>query len=182
MTVEVAQQLANESRGHSLKTIAVVMDASEAELQQIVDEVAPDYLQLHGKELPQQVSKEATRDTPIIKAVSWSGRGEERELARIWASDDRLVAYLVDAYAPVEGGGTGRRAAWHLLESVPDELASHPIILAGGLTPASVHHGIISTCAVAVDTASGVETAPGVKNASAMQAFVNTAQAAFEQK
>jgi phosphoribosylanthranilate isomerase len=84
-------------------------------------------------------------------------------------------AVLIDAHVPGQHGGTGRTAPWGLLaEFKPPE----PLILAGGLTPDNVAEAIYLVRPYAVDVASGVESAPGRKDAEKMRRFIGTAHEA----
>ena len=85
------------------------------------------------------------------------------------------AAVLVDAYVPGQHGGTGRTSPWPLLaEFRPPE----PLILAGGLTPENVAEAIARVRPYAVDVASGVESAPGRKDAEKMRRFIGNAREA----
>lgn len=82
-------------------------------------------------------------------------------------------ALLVDASVPGIYGGSGVTADW----SAAAELAKQiPLLLAGGLTPENVAEAIARVQPWGVDTASGVESAPGVKDPAKMQAFVKAAR------
>ncbi len=84
-------------------------------------------------------------------------------------------AVLIDSHVPGQHGGTGVRAPWHLLaEFKPPE----PLILAGGLTPDNVAEAIRLVRPYAVDVASGVESAPGVKDPEKMRRFIGNAHEA----
>jgi phosphoribosylanthranilate isomerase len=85
----------------------------------------------------------------------------------------RPAAVLVDGYAPGQLGGTGQTAPWHLLVGLD---LGVPLILAGGLTPENVADAIRLVRPFAVDVASGVESAPGIKDAGKMRAFVQAAR------
>lgn len=187
-----AEALLARARSLGLQIVAVVMDMVPAELQSLVERFQPDFVQLHGSESPSMLDYCGGID--VIKAVSWSGRVAERELAAAWSQHAQaslanpqttqttqsvLRAFLVDAYAPAEGGGTGRQARWDLLLPRPTELRSLPLILAGGLNAENVADAIVATQADAVDTASGVEDSPGLKNPEMLTAFASKAAAAF---
>ena len=174
-------QLAHEL---GLKTVAVLMNPKRQELDRICSNVKPDFIQLHGAESPSTANECA--GIPVVKAISWSGRREEADLAEAWREavsseqlESSLAAFLVDAYAPVEGGGTGRMARWDLVHPRPPVLAGVPLILAGGLKPANVAEAIGATLAEGVDTASGVEIEPGKKDLDACKVFASNAVAAL---
>jgi len=85
------------------------------------------------------------------------------------------AALLLDGHAPGQHGGTGQTAPWHLLESFRPGI---PIILAGGLTPDNVAEAVRIVRPYGVDTASGVESAPGRKDADKMRRFLANAREA----
>lgn len=180
-----ARTLRDCAKSIGLQVVVVVMDLDTQSLSQVMIDVEPDVLQLHGHERPESLPGNLISGTaqrmPIVKALSWTGRKEEVELARVWleACGDRL-AFLVDAYAPGVGGGTGRTARWDLLWPRPEPLDEVPLLLAGGLKPDNVAAGILETHCAGVDTASGVESAPGVKDHRLMTEFVTAARAALE--
>ena len=86
-----------------------------------------------------------------------------------------LAAVLVDAFVPGEVGGTGHRAPWDLLAGFDPGVA---VILAGGLTPDNVAEAIRTVRPAGVDVASGVESAPGVKDPGKVRAFIQAAREA----
>lgn len=193
-----AFELAARAKQLGLATVAVLMDPSPEDLSEIVACDAWDYLQLHGHESPQLLKH--ANGIPIIKALSWTGQQAEHSLAKVWRSategsseplqaeprrcdqelgTSRLAALLVDAYAPGVGGGTGRTARWDLLRPRPVELQGLPLVLAGGLTPTNVGQAIVQSSCDAVDTASGVESSPGVKSPEAVRLLAMEADRAL---
>jgi len=80
------------------------------------------------------------------------------------------AAILVDAHVPGQYGGTGQTAPWNLLADFKPDV---PLILAGGLTPENVAEAIRIVKPYAVDVASGVESAPGKKDADKMRRFID---------
>lgn len=172
--------LSRRAQELGLLRVAVVMDPSAKQLDEILSAAEFDIVQLHGSELP-ELLKSVASALPVIKAISWSGRESEMKLAEAWSCEPKLVAYLVDAYAPEQGGGTGKVARWDLLTPRPEALRTRPLILAGGITPANVADAVAATEPDGVDTASGVESAPGVKNSEKVVAFALGARNALGQ-
>jgi phosphoribosylanthranilate isomerase len=86
-----------------------------------------------------------------------------------------VAAVLLDAHVAGQYGGTGRTAPWHLLA---DFRLGVPVILAGGLTPDNVAEAVRLVRPYAVDVASGVELAPGRKDAEKVRRFIDSARAA----
>ncbi|MDQ2094560.1 phosphoribosylanthranilate isomerase [Rhodalgimonas zhirmunskyi] len=157
-----------------LAKVGLVVDADDATLDAILDEVPLDMLQLHGHESVERVRWVRARyGLPVMKAVGVSEAADLDALARYAAVADQI---LVDAKPPkgaILPGGNGVPFDWTLLDG--REWAT-PWMLAGGLTPQNVTEAIKRTGAVQVDTASGVETAPGVKDADLIRAFVEAAE------
>ncbi len=161
-----------------LKVAAVVMNMPRDDLARLLDNVPLDFLQLHGDERPELLDA-LDSEAPVIKALSWSGRESEQQLAADWEGVPRLAAFLVDAFAPGVGGGTGKTVRWDLLWPRPPALTRLPLILAGGLKPENVAEAISVAQPHGVDTASGVESQPGIKDAALVHAFTSNAQAAL---
>lgn len=186
--IDVAKQFCLRAAELELYSVVVLRDAEEPLLKTVADEIRPDAIQLHGSERPETL--DACGDCGVIKALSWSGRDEELRLAESWCTylqenegaSQQFRAFLVDAYAPVEGGGTGKQARWDLLQPRPDVFADYPLILAGGLNPNTVYDGILETRCDGVDTASGVELEPGIKSEILMQQFGLAANHGFARK
>ena len=173
VTPETARALALAAPEGMCK-VALVVDAEDAVLDAIVAEVPLDMLQLHGHESPARVAEVKARyGLPVMKVI---GVADEADLAPLL--DYQLVAdqILIDAKAPkgaVLPGGNGLTFDWRLLVG---RKWLKPWMLAGGLTPDNVGRAIQLTGARQVDVASGVESAPGVKDASRIAAFVEAAQ------
>jgi phosphoribosylanthranilate isomerase len=153
--------------------VALVVDADDAALEAILAVVPVDMLQLHGHEPPARVAEVRARfGLPVMKAV---GVAEPGDLAAI--TEYALVAdqILVDARPPkgsVLPGGNGLTFDWRLLVG---RKWLRPWMLAGGLAPDNVAQAARLTGARQVDVASGVESAPGVKDAGLIAAFVQAA-------
>jgi phosphoribosylanthranilate isomerase len=173
VTVDAARALALAAP-EGLCKVALVVDADDATLDGIVDGVPLDMLQLHGHETPARVAEVKARyGLPVMKAI---GVADEADLAALL--DYSLVAdqILIDAKPPKDAvlpGGNGLTFDWRLLVG---RKWLKPWMLAGGLTPDNVARAVQLTGARQVDVASGVESAPGVKDAARIAAFVQAAQ------
>ncbi len=88
----------------------------------------------------------------------------------------RTDAFLLDAYAKSGRGGTGEKINWEL--AVEAQKFGKPIFLAGGLTPENVGDAVKQARPFAVDVSSGVESAPGKKDAAKVRAFITAVRAA----
>jgi phosphoribosylanthranilate isomerase len=145
----------------------------EPDLDQIaatVDLGVLDALQLHGVTDPDFVEDTMSYGLPVILALAMGPDGPTQDPGRF---PTRWM--LLDTHVPGAFGGTGRTFDWAAFSRVA---AAHPdrrFLLAGGLTPENVRAAIRATAPHlhAVDTASGVESSPGVKDAGRMRAFVD---------
>jgi phosphoribosylanthranilate isomerase len=88
---------------------------------------------------------------------------------------------LIDAARGGQYGGTGATLDWTQVAAQRPQLGGMPLVLAGGLTPDNVACAIAQLRPWAVDVASGVESAPGVKSAELVQMFVDAARGALRQ-
>ena len=118
-------------------------------------------VQLHGPRRPPL--EEVMKALPLIVAVGVSETFKPEDIGRMAAA-----GYLLDAHDPDLRGGTGKTFDWNLGRKAKKV---GPIILAGGLTPENVGEAIRKVRPYAVDVASGVESAPGVKDAGKLKAF-----------
>lgn len=150
--------------------VALTVNADDATLDAINDTVPLDMLQLHGSESPQRVAEIRARyGLPVMKAV---GIGDEADLSKIEDYGRVADQLLIDAKPPkgaVLPGGNGLAFDWKLVKR---KYWPCPWMLAGGLTPDNVALAVEMTGARQVDVASGVESAPGVKDATLINAFV----------
>jgi phosphoribosylanthranilate isomerase len=142
----------------------VFVNAHLDEVAASADALGLTLLQLHGDEGPAYCAEAARRTgCKVIKAARVRGPADVRAL-HAFATD----FHLLDAYAPDRPGGTGETFAWELAAEHPRD---RPVILSGGLTPENVGAAIAAVAPFAVDVASGVESAPGVKDHRLMAAF-----------
>lgn len=154
--------------------VALVVNADNALLDAITDTAPIDMIQLHGGETPERVTEVRLRyGLPVIKVVGVADVEDLPQLAQFGKVADQL---LVDAKPPknaVLPGGNGLTFDWRLIAGRRWPV---PWMLAGGLTPENVAEAIAMTGARQVDVASGVESAPGLKDPEKMRAFVRAAQ------
>lgn len=154
--------------------VALTVNADDAELDALIDAVPLDMLQLHGSESPARVAEVKSRyGLPVMKAI---GVADQADLAQIDIYSDVADQLLIDAKPPKGAdlpGGNGLAFDWRLLAA--RKYWRKPWMLAGGLTPDNVAEAIRMTGARQVDVSSGVESAPGQKDAGKIAAFVSAA-------
>ncbi|WP_022696695.1 phosphoribosylanthranilate isomerase [Euryhalocaulis caribicus] len=168
VSLERGAELARQARDEGLKTVAVLVNPNDAALTAIAAADAFDAIQLHGDEPPSRALQAGRlTGTAVIKVLTGGSAAAEA-----YASVD---GFLFDA--PVKPGerrgGHGRAFDWDALDTSG---VDKPWFLAGGLNPDNVAEAISRTGAPAVDVSSGVEDAPGVKNADLMRWFVDAAR------
>ncbi len=170
-----ARALGQQVHGRAQK-VALTVDADDALLDHVVETLRPDLLQLHGKEKSERVMAIKRRfGLPVMKAIAVETKSDLAEVARYATAADRL---LFDARAPrtaTRPGGLGRPFDWSLLRQVDPGV---PFMLSGGLDAANVGEALRITAAPGVDVSSGVERAPGEKDADKIRSFVRAAREA----
>jgi len=174
--LEEARVLAAVARG-KIGTVAVLVDPDDALVDGVVERVRPDFLQLHGSETPERVTAIRTRaGLPVMKAIAVAEACDVADAGKYAASADFI---LFDAKASPDAllpGGNGVPFNWDALKGIKP-----PFALSGGLTPDTVGEAIRLTGASLVDVSSGVERAPGEKDAELVRRFVRAAKGAAPQ-
>jgi phosphoribosylanthranilate isomerase len=171
-----ARALGDRARGRA-KLVALTVDAGDDALQGVVEALRPDMMQLHGKETPARVAAIAARFAVATMKAVGVATAADLAAARDYAGiADRI---LFDAKPPKDAklpGGNGRAFDWRLLAGAGRE---PPYLLSGGLDADNVAEAIALSGATGVDVSSGVEGAPGVKDAAKIAAFIARARTAF---
>lgn len=150
-----------------VKTVAVCVNPRPAEVTRYLGFV--DCIQFHGEESPQDCAQAGVR---ALKAFRLH---PDFVAEQVLAYPGR--ACLVDAYVPDTRGGSGKTCDWAAARRV--RALGKPVILAGGLTPENVSEAIAAVEPSAVDTAGGVESAPGRKDHDKLREFIRNAKAAL---
>ena len=167
-----AGRLAERARGKA-KIVAVTVNADSDTLDEIVDQLSPDMLQLHGSESPERVlTVKAVYGLPVIKAFSVREADDLKKIEPYIGIADR---FLFDAKPPAGSelpGGNGVSFDWNLMHLLD---GSVDYMLSGGLNKDNLAEAIELTGAPGIDTSSGVESAPGVKDLGLMEAFFEAA-------
>ena len=151
-----------------VQAVALFRNAPPDEVRRAIEELQPDLLQFHGDESPEHCG---SFGRPYLRAVPMKHGADLAEWERRFAG---ATALLLDAHGAGEAGGQGRAFDW---SAIP---ASRPYVLAGGLTPENVGAAVRSVRPYAVDVSSGIEQAPGVKDATKMRRFIEEVRKADE--
>jgi phosphoribosylanthranilate isomerase len=171
--VEAARALGERVNGRA-KKVALSVDATDAELDRVVEALKPDMLQLHGEETPERVATVRSRfHLPVMKALPIEGRADLSPI-RLY---EKIADWLLfdgratrDATRP---GGLGKTFDWTVLQNLDLQV---PFMLSGGLDASNVSEALRITHAPAVDVSSGVERAPGEKDPDKIRAFIRAAR------
>ena len=143
-----------------IKLVGVFVNSSVDEIKDILQTCSLDLAQLHGDETPEIFAQLAPHAFRAFRGIPESNAGYER---------DKAPAMLIDAAVKGVYGVSGVTADW----TAAAELAKkYPLLLAGGLTPENVADAVRQVQPWGVDVASGVESAPGEKDAWKMSAFI----------
>jgi len=153
------------------KIVGVFVNPELEEIQAITNKVDLDIIQLHGDEDPEFVKKVSLGVyRPVWKAIAVKSPKDIAHLD-VWGAE----AILLDAPTPGRGGA-GATFDWQLAREARERFPRLTIVLAGGLTPENVGAAIQQVQPYAVDVASGVETAPGIKDPDKLAAFIGAAR------
>ncbi len=180
LDVDRARELARYSRARGkARVVALLVDPSDRFVEEVVDQVSPDVLQLHGSETIDRVRAiRRVSDRAIWKAVSVAKAGDVTAARPFYEPGEVADVLLFDAKAPPESvlpGGNGLAFDWQILKPLQGQM---PFALAGGLTPGNVAAAISLTRAAIVDVSSGVERSPGVKDPELIRHFLLEAKRA----
>jgi phosphoribosylanthranilate isomerase len=155
--------------------VGLFVDAADGPIAEAVAAADLDILQLHGEETPERTAQLRGRfGLPVWKVIPVASADDVRRAAAYREAADLI---LFDAKTPkgTLPGGMGLSFDWSLLAA---DKGSLPWGLAGGLTPGNVAAAIAATGAPLVDTSSGVESTPGIKDAVKIAAFCTAARSA----
>lgn len=151
-----------------VSAVVLTHDLPAGRVAEIVDSVRPDLIQFHGSEDAAFCESFGVRYT---KAVGMAGDVDVSELV---AAHPRARGFVLDGHPPGAQGGQGRTFDW---SRIPRDLG-RPVILAGGLKAENVADAIRAVRPWSVDLASGVESSPGIKDATKLRAFFAAVHAA----
>lgn len=155
--------------------VALMVDPETDFLDALTTQVPLDMLQLHGHESPERVTDIKSRyGLPVMKALGVAAPEDMPQIDIYARVADQL---LIDAKPPKGAdrpGGNALAFDWGLIAGRRWPV---PWMLAGGLTPANVAEAVQRTGARQLDVSTGVEIAPGLKDAALINAFVTAARA-----
>jgi len=170
VTVPKVKQLINDIPPF-VDLVAVVVNPSQGEIQNILDELPIQYLQFHGNESLDFCEQ---FNFPFIKSIPASTRERVEHSLKQYPSS---TAILLDTPSTHFHGGTGKTFNWSI---IPQHL-EHSFILAGGLDENNIVNALELIQPFAVDVCSGIELSHGLKDKTKMSTFVNTVRNYDEQ-
>ena len=165
-------ELISLARGR-VETCVVLVNPDNTLVAQVAA-LGPDWIQLHGPETPHRV--EAIRDEAgiaILKVCHIGGLEDVTAVAGFAECADRLMLEAKPPKDATRPGGLGVTFDWSLLKALDPGIG---FMLSGGLTPDNVAEAIKAARPMGVDVSSGVESAPGVKDAARIRAFITNAR------
>lgn len=168
-----AEPWAEPLREH-VKVVGVFVNPSLAMLREIISMGVMDVIQLHGDEDGRRVARVMDLGLPVIKALQVRGSESLQYIKTL-----PCETILLDAYCPGLYGGEGKTFPWELAIEAQRIFPSKSFILAGGLTPDNVGLAVGQVRPIGVDVASGVESAPGVKDLDLVRRFITEAKRAY---
>lgn len=184
-SIDIAQALKIKTAMSDRDTalVGLFVKHSLIEVKSVCNELDLKIVQLHGDEPPEFLA-ELVQSFPELKIIR-AFRAKEPDLSPLTdfltecdQCGKRPDYVLIDAYSPQAYGGTGHVAPWEMIHDQYREREWPPLILAGGLTPQNVAEAIQTVKPFGVDTASGVENAPGIKSQDMVKEFLIEAEKA----
>ena len=152
-----------------VEIVGVFVNPTLDEVAGAAESIGLTHVQLHGDEGPSFCTAVAQRTgVQVIKALRIGSKADMRDAERF-----HTAFHLLDADAGSAYGGTGRTWNWDLIGARRSKI---PVLLSGGLDPDNVAEAIAAVQPWGVDVASGVESAPGIKDPAKVEAFIAAAQ------
>jgi phosphoribosylanthranilate isomerase len=150
-----------------VERVGLFVNAERDDVLRIMESGDVDFAQFHGDETVEDLAFYAERGVPFFKAIRVAGAESLAGMETF--STDRFV---LDAYSSGGYGGTGETFDWELARKAVTDHPEFKIMLSGGLVPENVAAAVATVRPWAVDVASGVESAPGVKDVPRVGEFV----------
>tara|TARA_R110002111_G_scaffold262875_1_gene342491 strand:- start:34534 stop:35193 length:660 start_codon:yes stop_codon:yes gene_type:complete len=181
VNLAAAAEIKSAVSSREITVVGLFVKHSLKQVKSICDDLSLEVAQLHSDE-PAEFLAELAQAAPELRIIR-AFRTHDHDLNRLadfLAECDqcgkRPDYVLIDAYSPQAYGGTGQIVPWAMIKENYLYEEWPPLILAGGLTSNNVGEAVKTVAPFGVDTASGVESAPGVKNRQMVEAFINQAK------
>jgi phosphoribosylanthranilate isomerase len=161
LSIEKAKKLRDKLPCH-VKSVLVMVPETQKEILQTIEAIQPDMVQLHGENID-------TTEVPVPVIRGVNQKISIKDARQLTSKCDFL---LLDTYKKNIYGGTGKLQDPYHSKSFIEQIAPHPVILAGGLRPENVAKIVELTNPFGVDVSTGVETSPGVKDPEKIIEFI----------
>lgn len=171
-TLEQARVLFGRAEGR-FETVAVTADPSRDLLRRLWEEAGADLVQIHGKVPPGLSQAQRLR---VVRSLGVPAPGVTSSAPSL-GDDTGFAHWHLDLAGGVRPGGLGRVADWNLCAGLVRDHPDKDFLLGGGLTPENVTLALEMVGPSGVDVASGVESRPGVKSRSRVEAFIQAVRA-----
>ena len=163
--------------------VAITYQSTAEDIVEFMEYLGASLVQLHGDIAPQELArlKGLRPHLTVIKSLVIGERPFQELVDTLQRLSAFVDAFITDTFDPATGasGATGKLHDWQLSRRLV-ELATRPVILAGGLTPENVHEAIKMVAPAGVDVHTGVEDPAGHKDAVKVRRFEAEARAGFE--
>ena len=153
--------------------IGVFVNEPTSSIARLLEEGIIEIAQLHGDESPDDCAEVKKAGFPVLKAIGVRDASSLEQLR-----DFDVDGIVLDAFCPGDYGGSGKTFNWELALEARTILGETPLILSGGLNSANVAEAIQKVRPHAVDVASGVESAPGIKSTDMISDFLQSVRSA----
>lgn len=174
-----AREIADAARAASgaIRVAGIFVDQAPTWIDEVVEGAGLDLVQLHGDEPDEVVARYAARALRALRAETYAPAISDAETGHERSNDGRSLRQNVSVFAfllesPATGalrGGSGMAWDWSAARELVTALAPAPVFVAGGVRPENVREALAGSSARGVDVASGVESAPGVKDPDKMK-------------
>ncbi len=145
--------------------VGVFVNPAEDEVRRAIADCGLDTLQFHGEETPEFCRRFSLKTMKAFRVRD----AESLEQTQPYTNE----AWLLDSYVAGQLGGTGARFNWDLATGAARR---HTVLLAGGLTPENAAEAVLKVRPYGLDVSSGVESAPGKKDAAKVRTFIAAAK------
>tara|TARA_B100001287_G_C22577522_1_gene479378 strand:+ start:283 stop:924 length:642 start_codon:yes stop_codon:yes gene_type:complete len=157
-----------KSRNKTTKIVALTVDPNDDFLNEIKNNINPDYIQLHGKESSGRcINIKNQFNIPLIKGINVKNKIDLLKTSKEF--EDVCDILLLDAPSEALPGGNGKKFDWDILK---DFKSKKKWMLAGGLNIKNIENAINITKAPAIDVSSGLEVRKGIKDSKLIEDFV----------
>lgn len=170
VTPEAARSL-RDAMAPLVDAVALFMDNDVGMVREAISAARPTLLQFHGNEDDAFCRRFGL---PYLKGIGLQRAAQGMSGRMLHARYPNAAGFVLDGHAPGEAGGSRKRVD---LDAIPDDM-SKPFVLAGGLDPDNVFDAVSQVSPWGVDVASGIESAPGIKDGTLMRRFVEAVRRA----